>query len=219
MDSEQPDGRLDAERAFGPVDARDAASTYKRDRWTDDVYRYAVGDGDLVVDGAVYDAELWESDGEGGVQPRLSIEERIAESERLADLDDRLQAGGALESALERAVAVYEAALQGWQGRDEEVAAGLAELPFPLSAQAYREQEAFAVAQQVIAERHPSDPSAGEADAFTYARDVERLRLEIASAKHSPPPPQEAGERHDVAEPGYGEVSQERDLDAGMSID
>jgi hypothetical protein len=64
-------------------------ATYDRDKWADDAWEYAIGDTDIVVEGAVYDGELWERDGEGGVRPRQSIDEQMAREREEAALDRR----------------------------------------------------------------------------------------------------------------------------------
>ncbi len=55
--------------------------------YQDETLEYAVGD-DLLIGGVVYDRNEWQSDGEGGVEPRLSPEEDLARQIRRAEIED-----------------------------------------------------------------------------------------------------------------------------------
>jgi len=57
----------DAETAARTETDQAAAARHEAETWA-----YAIGDDHIVVSGVVYDADEWEHDGEGGVQPRRS---------------------------------------------------------------------------------------------------------------------------------------------------
>jgi hypothetical protein len=80
----QTDGSVPNDSGTGVEDA-----TTDRGRWADDVWQHAIDDTDIVVSGVVYDGSRWESDGEGGVRPRLYGDERIARDLYEADLEQR----------------------------------------------------------------------------------------------------------------------------------
>jgi len=73
-----------------PVEVLPVDQEAEIDRRQEEMLGYAVGD-DLVVDGVVYDREQWQHDGEGGVEPRMTPEERAAREVRHAALDAAIE--------------------------------------------------------------------------------------------------------------------------------
>ncbi|GAA3250715.1 hypothetical protein ACFO1B_44070 [Dactylosporangium siamense] len=74
-----------------PASSKDGgADTDDSGRWASEVWQHAIDDTDIVVGGVVHDGNRWESDGEGGVRPRLSGDDWLARERDEADAEQRL---------------------------------------------------------------------------------------------------------------------------------